>query len=218
MPPAKKTTTSAAVSATNKTADNSNLELNKLVHKMISVEQDFLDNVKHFEQFKSDAIFSLDAELNDRKRKLSDLEESYQAEQKRRRIDIENEILKDKFEAAKKFLDQHNFVPIEKEKLAGLETAKNAAEEEARKAVEKEKEKSKRAVTEATKAQNLQHKAEIAQIEACVKQQDVQIAYLSNLLERKEKDVAAQIQLTKDVAEASRAGAIQQSFGSGSSK
>lgn len=193
--------------------DTANLELNKLVHKMTTIEQDFIQNVQNFESFKSDSIFTLDAQINDRKRKLLDLQEDYDQEQKRRRIDMDNQILKEKFEAARKFLEDHNYVPLDKEKLAILESTKQVAEDEARKTIEKEKEHSKRAVSEAVKAQGLQHKAEIAELQARVKQQEIQINHLSSILDKREKDVAAQIQLTKDVAESARSGAIKQNFG-----
>ncbi len=193
--------------------DTTNLELNKLVHKMATIEQDFVQNVKNLENFKSDTIFTLDAQINDRKRKLLDLQDEYEQEQKRRRIDMDNQILKDKFDAANKFLEAHNFIAVEKEKYANLEVARQVSEDEARKTIDKEKEHSKRAVSEAIKAQGLQHKAECADLQARAKQQEIQIVHLNSILERREKDIAAQIQLTKDVAESSRSGAISQNFG-----
>jgi len=193
--------------------DTTNLELNKLVHKMTTIEKEFVDNIQNFESFKTDSIFTLDAQINDRKRKLVDLQDEFNQEQKRRRIDLENQMLKDKFDAARKFLEEHNHIALDKDKFANLEVAKQVSEDEARKLVDKEKEHGRRAVSEAVKAQGLQHKAEIAELQARVKQQEIQIVHLNCILERREKDVAAQIQLTKDVAESSRSGAIQQTFG-----
>ena len=198
--PARKTTT--------KTTENvlgvqkpSNLELTKIVHRFNDLQENFTDSIQKLEKYRGETIFHLDAEIQNKRQEFNELNEDFEKHRKRKQIEIENDILKDKFEAAKKFLEMHNQVPINKTELETLRNAKETYEKEMSVAVKKEKERGARNLTEALKNNDLAHKAEIAELKAQNNQQNIQISHLNSLLNKREEDVYKQIQLTKDVAE-----------------
>jgi len=60
---------------------------------------------------------------------------------------------------------------------------------------------------------HLKHRAEIAELTASVKQQEKEITVLSNTIDNLKSELAAQRDLTREVAMAGKQGAITQQFG-----
>lgn len=205
--------TKAATTSSSETANLASLELQKTIHKFATVQEEFVKVANNLSQFSSESLFALDAEIVSRKRNLQDLDEETNARKKRRMIDVDNDILKYKRDACVKYLEEHGEVAINRKELEDLRTVKQRAEEDAEKRVAREKEKSKRAVSEAIKSNNMEHKAHVAELTATVKQQQKEIASLQNMNDTLKDEVEKQRMLTRSVAEAARAAPISQTIG-----
>jgi len=86
-------------------------------------------------------------------------------------------------------------------------------EEEMEKIKNEERANAKIALNSAVKNCQLEHKAETAQLKAVSEQQQKEIKSLETTIKNMQAEIAAQRQLTKEVAEAGKQGSIQQTFG-----
>jgi hypothetical protein len=97
--------------------------------------------------------------------------------------------------------------------VSEIDKLKKNRENEINDIITKEKVNSKRAIASLTQHLELKQKADIAELNASVKQQKNEILSMCKTIEAMKNDITAQRELTKDVALALKQGAISQTFG-----
>lgn len=179
----------------------------------VATKQDaFVKAVETLEQYRGEILVNMDLEIETKKRELEDLKESLVRKQKDGKIDTDQFLREYKRRGAVQILQEGDEVPVKKaryeemeEEIAKLRKDRTEEIEALRK---EEREHAKRNTNLAVRNCELTHKAESAETNAAVKQQEREIASLQSTIENLKVELSEQRKLTKDVAEASRAAPI----------
>jgi hypothetical protein len=201
---------------------NERLELAKAISAVTIKQDGFMKAVECLNNLNSEVITNLDLEIETRKKSLQDLKDEMTKYQKDKQIEIDQFIAEYKYEAATKILKENKEVAIKKEKLDSLnkeiEDLKEEDEEEIADKLKEQKSTLEKGHHFAKTTLTLEHKAEIAQLNAQTQQKDKEIEILNKTIMNLQTEVGAQRELSKQIAEASaRSAPINQSFGRGTS-
>ncbi len=171
-----------------------------------------LKAITDLEQTKDVVFGKIEVELNDRKRQRSAVEEEYEHLVRAKKIDADQDIAEHGFTKAKEFLENKGFVPVEQDKYNALveEVAvlRKKTTEELQAAVDAEKKAERKRYEGEKRVLELEHKAVIAELTAESKQLHKTIAGLREDIVKAEANVAAQRDLTKEVAVACKAPSV----------
>lgn len=205
------------VKSSSKKTLNGNLELTRAIQKIIKNQDDFMSSVSNLTNYTDETFNDLNLQIESKKVEIENLGCEY--ENKRIQFDIETShyYAEHKYEGALSFLRERGEESIQSEELSKMRVEisqlKESHEKEINDAITKEKVESKKAIASITQNMELQHKANIAELNASVKQQKNEIISLHNTVSSMKEDITAQRELTKDVALASKQGAINQTIG-----
>ena len=211
-----KTTKSVLASKAKKTL-NGNLELTRAIQKIIKNQDDFTASVSNLTNYTNETFNDLNLQIESKKVEIENLGNEY--DNMRRQYDIETThyYAEHKYEGAISFLGEKGEEPIKSSELAKMvaeiKTLKQSQCDEINNAINKEKIDSKRAISSITQHLELKHRADVAELNASVKQQNNEILSMLKTIESMKEDITAQRELTKDVALASKQGAINQTIG-----
>ena len=201
--------------ATSKT--NSRLELAKAINGITTKQDAFIKAVDSFKDLTKESLEELNLKIESKQTEFDQLEQKYNTILKQKKIETDQELQEYKYEAAKTILKERSETPIAAEELKSmkteLESLKKDRAEELAALVEQEKKRGADALKAALNNNNLTHKAEIAEMKATVDQQRKEIESLHKTVENMKEEIAAQRQLTKEVAQASRQAPITQQIG-----
>jgi hypothetical protein len=211
-----KTSKPATVASVKKTL-NGNLELTRAIQKIIKNQDDFMTSVTNLTSYTDETFNDLNLQIESKKVEIENLGSEY--DNRRRQYDIETShyYSEHKYEGAISYLGEKGEEAVKSSELARMvaeiEKLKQSREDELNNAVTKEKVESKRAISSITQHLELKHKADIAELNASVKQQKNEILSMAKTIDSYKEDITAQRELTKDVALASKQGAINQTIG-----
>lgn len=148
---------------------------------------------------------------------MEELAKKYENEIIDGKIKIDQTIKKYEYDEAVKILEKHGEVPSFKD---DVENYKNTVarlkidyESGVKKVMEEEKKQSESTLKAVTNNIALKNTAENAELKAKATQLENQVIVLNNTIANLQNELKCQRELTKDVAMASKQGAIQQSFG-----
>lgn len=208
--------------------ESDRIALTKALNLLEKTMTDFNKSVERIEELKRETLINYTLEIDDLKKskdeQMVELETSYKV----RKQDVENNLKNAQIQAdqtlneyrregAIKILKEFNEEPVDSDEYEQLRNEQSELEETHKQEIETlRKELESRASVEKHSAlENLQlkHKAEIATLKA---ENDMAVREISTLkqnIQDLKEQIREQQQLTKDVAESSRQGAINQSFG-----
>lgn len=196
---------------------NERFEFAKVMGELNKSKVAFTDAVQRCEAFETDTIESLNLQLTEKKAALAELETQFTIQKKDAEIKLKQEIAEFKYQAALNILKEQDQVPIDQAELTKLQgvVQAHATELEAmvKKARDEEKSSAHAQLSAAIKSKDLEHKASVAKLEAGVEQQQREIGTLNAQIVNYAKEVDKQRELTKQVADAGRQGAISQTIG-----
>jgi len=214
--------------ASTSTADSARMLLAKAVSQIAADQAKFSAAVEFYQGIGADAVADLQRTIDVKQAEYDETCEQHDHDLKRRKIDVGLELQEHKHEAARGLLEDFGEVPIVEETLkalrAALETTKKELEEFRAAAAEalakalddlskKLKGEAHAAISAALKSKELEHVAKTAQLEAQAQQASKEVTALKSTIHDQRDEIKEQRKLTQSVAEASKQGAIQQSFG-----
>ena len=196
---------------------NSRLEFAKAINGVTMKQEAFNKAVETLGEFTRDELIKIDLEIEAKKKEFQMLEEQVKNERKNRQIETDQLLKEYKYKGACQILEEQSEVPIKEIDLQNLRTMLGNLQKDRTAEVEKIKEdeqkRSKRAIDAAMSHAKLSHKAETAILTATVDQQKKEINSFEQTLLNLKEEIAAQRELTKQVAQAGRSAPITQSFG-----
>lgn len=192
-------------------------ELTKQIESLASKQDAFTKAVLSLENFKKECISDLDTDIELKKKELEELAKKYENEIIDGKIKIDQTIKKYEYDEAVKILEKHGEVPSFKDDVENYKNTiaqlKIDYELGVKKVMEEEKKQSESALKAVTNNITLKNTAENAELKAKATQLENQVIVLNNTIANLQNELKCQRELTKDVAMASKQGAIQQSFG-----
>ena len=204
MPPKTSTISSAPATA----GISERLELAKAISNISSKADAFVAATENFKSFSKDTLVKLDLDIEAKRLELSDLQRQIEHNIKNGKIDVDVALREYKREGAVAMLkEMQESVITDKElatlrhELQDLRSNYDAAIATVRK---EEAEKRERAISQATKNTELQHKAANATVMALSEQREREIGNLKSTITDLRAEISAQRELTRSVAEAGR--------------
>ena len=198
-------------------AKSERLTLAEAISNIVAKEDALVKSVEDLKQFKAETLSKLDMAIETKKTELTELDQNYTKIKKDKQIETNQFIAEYQRNGAVDILEKTGEEPIESSKLEALESElasiRQSREEEIEKIKSEERAAAKIALNSAVKNCQLEHKAETAQLKAVSEQQQKEIKSLETTIKNMQAEIAAQRQLTKEVAEAGKQGSIQQTFG-----
>ena len=208
MPVSKKSSTSSP---------SEKLVLAQNIAKLTAAQDGFSKAVESLKEFNVETLQNLDLEIQAKRDTLNALEVEYQTTLKNEQIKLKQNLDEYNYNAALEIVQERDETVINTDELNTLrQSIKNMETSHAAelKAVEeRERKAGSTALHAAVSTAELKHKAEVANITAVNSQSLQQIKTLQIQIENLKEEVAAQRELTRQVAESSRQGQISQSFG-----
>jgi uncharacterized coiled-coil protein SlyX len=193
------------------------LEFVKCLNGFITKQDAFGKSLEILKGFSEDTIKNLDMEIENKKLELEKLDAGYKQRDTDNRISVDQSLKEYKHEQAIKYLEERAEIAVlevDYNKMTDkLDNIQEEYETKMEKAVSDEKERSQSAIKAIINNSNLAHKADIAEINAKSTQQENEITNLQNMITTLKQEISEQRELTKEVANAGKTGAINQSFG-----
>ena len=217
----------ASKAAAAKAEESDRLQLAKAIQNIASKQEAFVAAVHAAEEWKASAVRDLETSIGakraeyeelirDKSGELRAVDEEVGHKRKRALIDVSNEVAEHKREAALKYLEPFGEVAVSKAELQALRDEvlklKAATANAIKEAVDDANASATKKLNAALLQRDLEHKANVALLEAQNAQKDREIEVTRKSAEILQKEVAEQRILTKEVANAGRAAPITQSF------
>lgn len=193
------------------------IALSKNISSLSTKQDAFMKAVEALNGFSEETLLELDLKIQNKNLELEELEKTLKNKEIDGKIECDQKIKEYKLEAALKILEENGLVSVKESELESLKTevdelktAEKLLVEETTKKLEAQH---KKAVTAITTNSELKHKADHASLTATVEQKTNEIEVLKTTIKNLTEELKLQRELTKDVAMASKQGAINQSFG-----
>lgn len=194
---------------------NSTSERLKFVSAISTLSQTqdkFIKAVEAMSTFNTETLTNLDLEINTKKEELEELTAQYNNTVKSNEIKVKMQLEEFKYNGALDILKERKEVPILETELETLKNRVNELTTERQEELDnirsEEKKKGEVAKNMAIRNAQLEHKAEIAVLDASVKQQTKEISNLQQTIDNLRHELSEQRKLTKEVAEAGKMGTI----------
>jgi HAMP domain-containing protein len=193
------------------------LDFSKSIRSLATKQDAFAKACESLKDFTTDALGDIGLQIQAKQDELKEMKKKFENERKDLQIKNDQFIEEYKYNAALKILKSRGEEPIESNEFKRLR--KELAElqgdraEEIDAAVSEEKSRGRAALEAALRNSELTHKAETATLNATVEQQKHEISHLQSTIEQLRTEVAAQRELSRQIAEAAQKGAINQYMG-----
>lgn len=213
----KAAATQNSTSSSIKDSSNSLNEFSKAILTLANKQEAFVKSVELVNQFTEDLRTDLRTDIQSKWIESENLKKSVEIERKNLQIETEQQLKEFKYKAAISILENREEVAIGILDLQELRLKIKKMEDEfTDKVLEKVavvKATAKRVMESSLDSLTLKHTAETAFLRAKVQQQEISIQNLVENISNLKEEVAAQRQLTKEVAMAGKTGAISQYMG-----
>lgn len=184
------------------------LELAKAISNMSSKADSFMSAMENFKSFSKDALVKLDLDIEAKRLELDDLKKQIEHSIKNGKIDVDVALREYKREGAIAMLKEMNETVIPNKELDSLqrelESLRGNFDSMIASVKKEEAEKREKAISQAVKNMELQHKAANATVLALSEQREREIQNLKNTIADLRNEISAQRELTRSVAEAGR--------------
>ena len=189
----------------------------KAINKLTQKQDEFKKIVEEMKELKAETLMNIQLELKTKREELDSLKKEFETKKKDLEIKVELECKEYGYKKALEILEEHGEIAVNGEEYnelkASVENVKDELHKEMVKKVEICKAEAKKTLTQAMTNKELEHKAEIAMLTATVEQLKKERNTYESTISSLKSEIAAQRELTKQVAEASKQGAISQTFG-----
>lgn len=204
------------------------MQLAQAMSQIAKQEAAFTSAVEIFRGITAESVDDLQRQIDVKQLEFDEMRADQEQALKRRKIESDIDLEQHRRSGARAILQEFNEVPIAENELTDLreqlaatrkelEHTKNAFDERLQlelnnleNRLKREHEASKAAII---KHKELEHKANVADLEANASQASKEVATLKSTIAELREEVREQRKLTQSVAEASKQGAIQQTFG-----
>ncbi len=184
------------------------LELAKAISNVASKVDAFVSAVDVFKSFSKDSLVKLDLDIEAKRFELDDLKKEIEHKVRNGKIDIDVALKEYRRDGAVEMLKALHEAVIPEKELEMLKTEvdglRNNLEVTTAKIRKEEVERREKAIGYATRNLELTHKADNATVIATSEQREREITNLKSTIEDLRKEINAQRDLTKSVAEAGR--------------
>lgn len=196
---------------------NARLTLAKNVSAMTAKADAFAKAVDAYKTYNEETINETILEIEQKQKELEDLDKQYKTKEIDEKIRIDQEIKRYGYDAAIKLIQTQGKIAIAEDEynllLEDYEKLRSEKDQEIENIKQDEKAKHKKELSAIISNMELKYKAEHASLEASQSQKENEIQLLKQTITNLTSELAHQRELTKEVAIASKQGAIQQSFG-----
>lgn len=196
---------------------NARLTLAKNVSAMTAKADAFAKAVEAYKTYNEETINETILEIEQKQKELEDLDKQYKTKEIDEKIRIDQEIKRYGYDAAIKLIQTQGKIAIAEDEynllLEDYEKLRSEKDQEIENIKQDEKAKHKKELSAIISNMELKYKAEHASLEASQSQKENEIQLLKQTITNLTSELAHQRELTKEVAIASKQGAIQQSFG-----
>jgi len=208
-------------------SDSDRLQLAQAINNLCVKGDAIIAAMNELSTFDKERIQSIDMQLESKKKEFADttasLSSEYETTSKRLendyadlKIKLSQQLREFKLEAAQNVLKEFNMVAIDASRYTAVENElqqlKETSQDALYKAVKDAETRAKHEHQTAVTNLALEHKAQIASLEAQVQQQIKEIKVLNDTIAGLKHELSAQRELTKEVAQASSKAQISQSF------
>jgi len=205
------------MSKSKKSSASDRLAFAKALNGLTAKQDAFIKAVEAVNEFKADTLTRLDMEIDDKKQELEELSKRFERLQKDGQIETDQLLAEHKYNGAVQILNDVQEVPIKSSELTQLRTEleklRNGQATELEEALKSERTSAKRGLEMAIRNKELEHKAHVAELTAGNKQLTNEISSLHQAIANLKEEIAAQRELTREVAQASAKSQISQQFG-----
>ena len=188
------------------------LKLVTAISGLSQTQEKFIKAVETLSEYNSETLTKLDLEINTKKEELEELTTLFNNTVKANQIKVDQQLDEYKYDGALEILKERSEVPILESELESLKNKvvelTNQRQEELNQVKETEKKKGEQAKNMAIRNAQLEHKAQVAVLDASVKQQTKEITNLQQTIDNLRHELSEQRKLTKEVAEAGKMGTI----------
>ena len=216
-PAAKRAKTSNTPVARKTIDDTARLQFVRSLNALSASQTKFSDSLRDLENFKIDTEKEFDMKLDEKQVQLKELDDEYENKLKRLQIETDMKFAEYQYDTAVDVLEDKNEEPISSDELAtlknGIDTLRETLTDQHDEAVGRLRTDHKKSMEAALNSTELKHQASIADLKAKSVMFEHEITTLQRTIDKLHEEVDAQRELTKAVAEASKTGQIQQSFG-----
>jgi len=214
MAPKKQETSRTTASSSH---PSERLVLSQTLSKLSSTQEAFAKAVEQMKEYTVDTVKGLDLEIESKRDTLNELEVQYGITLKNEQIKLKQNLDEFSYSAAVEIVKGRGESVINSDELKSLrDSVKKMAQlhaEELKALEDRERKSASIALHSAIANAELKHKAEVATITAENSQSIQQVKSLHIQINSMKEDIVAQRELTRQVAESSRAAPVQQSFG-----
>ena len=200
-----------------KIQDSDTLAFAKSINKLIQKQEDFQKMIDELNTFKVETLTNIQLEFDSKRKELDALNKEYDTLKKDLQIKADQEFKEYGYVKAVEILEENDEIAVNEveynELQTSIETIKEEMEEETTKQIKDEKINASKELAMVKKTMQLEHKAEIAMLSATVDQLTKERQTFESTIDSLKSEIAAQRDLTRQVAEASKQGAISQQFG-----
>jgi hypothetical protein len=164
----------------------------------------FAKSVAQYKELEDKTFTELEIKLTAKRQDLDELDTTYNNRKKQRKLDLEHDLKEQGLIAAKKILEERGDLAVSKESYETLQrdhaALKAKFDDTSKSAIAEEKAKINEANKNWQRTVQLEYESKMAAANAENNQQKKQISVLSETIASLKEDMAAQRQLTKDVA------------------
>lgn len=204
--------------AVKRNTDSDTLAFAKAITKLTQKQQDFIHAVEDVKTLKAETFTNMQLELIAKRSELTNLKKEYDVLKKDLQIKLDQEIKEYAYDKAVDILTEAGDIAVNEEEFKELEeritTIEKEMEEKMVAELSSQKKASRQGLEIAIRTKNLEHKAEIAMLTARVEHMTKERETFESTVSSMKEEIAAQRELTKQVAQASKNSAINQTFGS----
>jgi len=197
--------------------ESDTLAFAKAINKLVQKQDEFAKIIEEMKTLKADTLTSIQLELKAKRNELDSLDKEYEVKLKDLQIKVDQDFKEHGYNKAVEVLEEHGEIAVNEETYNELKDSvdvlKKEAEEELEKKLKELKSQHARELAGTLKNKELEHKAEIAMLTAKVEQLTKERQTFESTIKNLQSEIAAQRDLTRQVAEASKQGAISQNFG-----
>ena len=217
---------SSGIQVNNK-GESDRLLFAQAINHLASKSEALIAALHEVQTFDTTRIQQIEMQLEAKKKEFADMTEQLTSQYEQANKQLENEHIDAKIkmnqeirehglQAANQLLASMNMTSISTDKLQAmteeLSTIKETSATSLAKAVEQEKQQAKQHLQREVHGIQLEHKANIASLQAQVEQQVKEIRLLNDTIANLQNEIAQQRNLTKEVAQASSKSQISQNF------
>lgn len=193
------------------------LHLAEAIANYTKFQEQFLSAYDSMKEYTTDIFKNLDLQIDTKQTELDELAKTYKNTETDLKIETDQAYKEHAYDKAIEVLAEHGEIAVSEDKYDRLkdelEDLREKQDEEVESAVEKERKSGQTALHAAVANSELKHQAQIAEIKAISMQKEGQVEMLLETIESMKAEIREQRKLTQAVAEASKQGAISQSFG-----